>query len=402
MPISLGRFELVDDGSLSQPYYRAPAGVTALIDLTPPGQDSDPNVNYAIMVSEKPLGSEFLHHQFGERLNKRDYDAWEAVTKYRPTPGLNTPQDLTVDTLTIGSDPTGQNQPRPLQGRDIECWLGGSIPFFKHRPVVGDRFEPYVRAGMLQGIRELSPTLTEDQLAKYYGGLAKTHGLTHTELLQRLPVGDEKIPRLEPKHPSTRIEESWPTVGAITGADNSYILSQWRGQGGTNWTIISGNAVSSNNAGGGLCMLDYTFGGNDFDIGNIVTVSGDAGGGIMRSDSTASNCYVTYQTSEASISFRKYVSAALTVLGNQAVATTGLLYRGTIIGSTWTAYVGGVQQLTGTDTGVATGLRAGLGSLDSSGGKSWGAAYWDDLISGGGFKSYWIQRESQVIGGGLR
>ena len=65
MYVSLGRFRHVADSAIGVPAWVPPAGVSQLVDLVPPKLDAEPDVNFALMLSESPLDSADAHYTFG-------------------------------------------------------------------------------------------------------------------------------------------------------------------------------------------------------------------------------------------------------------------------------------------------------------------------------------------------
>jgi len=131
--VSLGRFTQRDEAGIG-PCWCPPAGVTALIDLVPPGRDSDPDVNFALMLSDTQLDSTDGLYTFGTgnvtemQLDGDGQNAWETITGFRPTQG--TIANAIAQHLLNPNGANGLDFARPLTAgfnRGLEIQLGGEV-----------------------------------------------------------------------------------------------------------------------------------------------------------------------------------------------------------------------------------------------------------------------------------
>jgi len=358
MPAYLAKFELVDRPGIG-PCWCPPDGVTALIDLVPPGQDGDPEVNFGIMLSDKPLDSNVVHFDLGTgdvrelSLSNAGRDAWLKVTGVDP--GDGTVCDAITRHLTTFSDPVGQHVARPLMGLNQEIWLGERI-YSRKLPSLSDPAAAHVWAGTLESIRTLVRDNASDaELAKYYGGLEIANKLAFGSLKGLLP-NDVLLPKLDSQKPTTTFIETWPNVGGPN--DNAHTSAAWTGLGGPEaWSVGEIGKVSG---GTGFYRLDASLSGNDHDSTYTVTTNGNGYGVAMRSDATAANMYSAFGFN-AQTYFSKSVGGTFShLVSADSALANGDTRRGTIIGSTWRHYKNGSQINTGTDTAIATGLRTGV------------------------------------------
>lgn len=383
MPAYLAKFALVDRPGIG-PCWCPPDGVRALIDLSPPGQESDPEVNFAIMLSDKPLDSNVVHFDLGTgdvrelSLSTAGRAAWLKVTGVDP--GDGTVADAITRHLTTFSDPFGQDVARPLMGLNQEIWLGERI-YSQKLPSLSDPAAAHVWAGTLESIRTIVRGNASDaELAKYYGGLEIANKLAFGSLKTLLP-NDALLPKLDSVKPRTVKTETWPNVGGPH--DNEWTAVAWNQIGGTPavWSVANaGRITADSNA--GLFRLDYVFGGNDRD-GSYVAGNTSSGSGItLRSDANAGNSYDLFGFNGNQV-FEKCVSNAPTTL-NSTTRVDGDTFRGTIIGSTWTHYKNAVSVGTGTDTAIATGTRSGcLAYIINSTGTIRSVSFDDTLAASG-------------------
>lgn len=363
--VSLGRFRLSNTGPGGQPCWTAPEGVTALVDLVPPAQDANPDVNYALMLSESPLDSEVCHHSFGIgnvtdlQIDGAGRDAWQSVTGFRPT--APTLAECLAEHLLTGSDPTGTDFSKPLTAgfnRGLEVHLGGLVWSHTLSGLSDELFIPVMRVEA-ESIAEVYRTLGETQYRLAMGALRKKYNTRPTkELIQFLyPSGRDDLPLMDELNPQTVKTETWPTTGAVTsGQDNT-------------WTIVSG-APTVSPAGSikptsisaeDKCLLGYTFGGNDMAAQWTVGTGGVNGflGTLIRSNATATNAYLLpYKRGNLGYAVFKLVSGTYTQLGaNFSTSALNDVVYGSAIGSGLITKKNGSTIDSSTDTAVSSGTR---------------------------------------------
>lgn len=363
--IYLAPFQQSQTDPGGQVCWVAPAGVTALIDLVPPGQDADPDINFALMLSDEMLPESDQYHYFGSdnvtelQIDGVGRDAWEAVTGYRPTAA--TVAECLAQHLLIGSDPTGEAFTRPLTAgfnRGLEVHLGGLV--WSHTlPGLSDELAIPVMRVESESLAEVYREQGETQYRLAMGALRKKYQTRPIkELIQFLyPSGRDDLPLIDELSPQTVKTETWPTTGAVTsGQDNA-------------WTVVSG-APTVSPAGSikptsisaeDKCLLGYTFGGNDMAAQWTVGTGGVNGflGTLIRSNATATNAYLLpYKRGNLGYAVFKLVSGTYTQLGaNFSTSALNDVVYGSAIGSGLITKKNGSTIYSSTDTAVSSGTR---------------------------------------------
>lgn len=385
--VSLGRFtqrfvDGIDEPGDPGSCWCPPDGVTALIDLVPPGQDADPSVNFAIMLSDAPLDSNDVLYTFGfgnfteMQLDGAGQDAWETITGFRPTQG--TIANAIAQHLLNPNGANGLDFARPLTAgfnRGLEIYLGGEV--WSHTLTgLSDPYSLPVLRVEAEGLAEIYRTQGETQYRLAMGALRKKYATRPIkELIAILfPSGRDDLPLMDELEPQTVKTENW-TGGT---ADNT-----WVGLSGT-WNITSGQ-VSHASSGDDYYRLDYAFGGSDR-MATAVFISSLYGRGVIgRGDSTGANHYMAYGYAANKARIFKRVSSSYTSLYTAGVAYTANDVAGIrSVGSNHKIYRNGSDISSGgvTDTAVSTGLYTLLNGFES--GATFGQVIADDLISASG------------------
>lgn len=379
--LQLARFsELVDANGI---HSWAIPGATALIDLVPPALDAEPDVNYAVVLSELPLDSSNSLYYLGEGdatdvlLTGDGQDNWERITGYRPE--QTDIANVLAQHLLSGSDPTGNNSVKPLTsstGRMLEVHLGRLI----WSSPLHDFADPVFRQVLtveLESLAEIYRTLGEQQYRMCLGGFRKKHasGPVKDLIQYRYPAGRDDLPLLDELTPQSVITELWPNTGVITSGQTQ------------SWTVASGSpsvSPAGTITGTADCLLGYTFGGSDR-ISTWVqgsTATSAAGGVFARSDGLVSNTYLSTNSATAMQKYKR-ISGSYTQLGGTlgSVASGNAVYF-SVIGSTLVTKVAGIQLDSATDTSITVGLRSGVRLFDGGGGASLVAPLvYDDTLS---------------------
>lgn len=387
MIASFGRFTLQDSPGVG-PCWCPPDGVSALIDLVPPGQDSDPDVNFAVMLSDDPLDSSDELWRFGTdhptelNLSGSDRDAWESITGYRPTAA--TLAECIAEHLLTGSDPTGLDFTKPLtagRNRGLSVHFGGEI--WSHR--MADWSDPLALPVMRVEAESLAQIYREQGETQYrlaLGGLHKKYefyGPVKGLIQWLFPSGRDDLPLMDELEPQTVITETLPSVSAIrTGQDNA-------------WTAVEGT-LNVNPAGSltGLtstaltAVLDYVFGGSDRSATWVQGVTSNAAGMFTRANVTLNDAYLCTNNSTALQHYKRVSGSYTSLVAVAAAVSAGNAIFASVVGSTLVMKVNGTQIDSRTDTAIASGTRSGARCFLTSGEVAVGPLVFDDLIGGGG------------------
>jgi len=403
MSVELFRFVQRDDGPDGSLYWCAPEGCQALIDLVPPGQDADPEVNFGIGIFDEALDSDASHYRFGTanvtelQLDAVGRDAWESVTGYRPA--ASTVAAAIAEHLLLGSDPTGQDFTRPLtagRSRQLDVHLGGRI--WSH--TLADWSDPLALPVMRVEAESLAAIYREQGELHYrlaLGGLHRKYefyGPVKHLIAWLFPSGREDLPLLDELSPQTIVTEKWPNTGG-TGVITSGQDHVWSVNLGS-WSVPSAGicrAPSNSRA-----RLDYVFGSADY-LATYVFRNTSSGPGILcRSDSSLANFYLALTVSADRNRLFVFVSGSSTSISAGTGGSTVFLNDVigiSAVGSSITWKYNGANNTTVTNTAVATGSYCGL--YNSGNGQSdYGQAVIDDFVTGGGSN----RRRRVIMSGG--
>lgn len=381
--MSLGRFELRDEPGIGH-CWCPPSGVTALIDLVPPQQDPDPDVNFGLMLSDSPLNSSVCHHSFGSgdvreiAADGMAYDAWESVTGIRPQAGLATIANLLTDHLTFRSDPVGGDSTKPLTAglnRHLEINLGGQV--WSHQITgITDLFaEPTMRVEA-EGLATIFKEQGETQYRLAMGALRKKYDTRPIkDLIVFLKLdGRDDLPLMDELTPQTIKTENWNS-GTFPAMNNT-----WSSIAGS-WSSPSSGLCRATNAGNSRLLLSYSFGGSDF-RSTFVMKTTTGPGIISRSDATVTTYYLGIANATAGTRLiYKAISGTQTLLSTAAQSWAINDIPGiNPVGSTIILLRNGTAATTITDTAVTSGTYAAL--YNSGNGQSdFGQVIVDDLVS---------------------
>lgn len=388
--VSLGRFQLRDEAGIG-PCWCPPAGVTALIDLVPPGQDADPDVNFALMLSDSPLDSNDCIYSLGTgnvtetQLDGAGQDAWETITGFRPTQGAIS--DAIAQHLLNHNGANGQDFARPLTAgfnRGLEIHLGGEV--WSHTLTgLSDPLSLPVLRVEAEGLSEIYRTQGETQYRLAMGALRRKYDTRPIkELIAILfPSGRDDLPLMDELTPQTSKTETWPSTGAITSGQDQ------------TWSIVAGGfsvtpaGTVTTTIGGSesTALLGYTFGGSDRAVSWIqgLVSASSSGGAFARVNAALSDGYL-FDSSATDWKVHKRVGGTYTALVTVVAAVAaGNTIFGSAIGSTLLSKVNGSQIDSRTDTAISTGTRSGLRLFSGGfGGSLVGPLVMDDLISASG------------------
>jgi len=388
MFVELFRFSLSDNGPDGQPCWCAPEGCQGLIDLVPPGQDSDPDVNFGIGLFDQPLDSESSHFRFGTsnvtelQLDAIGRDAWEAVTGYRPVSA--TVAAAIAEHLLTGSDPTGQEFTRPLTAgrrRQLDVYLDGLI----WSRTLSDWSDPLAIPVMRVEAESLASIYREQGEIQYrlaLGGLHKKYefyGPVKNLIQWLFPSGREDLPLMDELEPQTVITETLPSVSAITtGQDNA-------------WTAVEGT-LNVNPAGSLTgatstaltAVLDYVFGGSDRSATWVQGLTTNNAGLFTRSNVSLNDAYLCTNNSTALQHYKRVSGSYTSLVAVAAAVSAGNAIFASVVGSTLVMKVNGTQIDSRTDTAIASGTRSGARAFLTGGAVAVGPLVFDDLIGGGG------------------
>lgn len=372
--LSLARFRL---GSLSDgtPVWEPPPSALGVIDLTPPGLDGDPDVNYALVASSQELDSEYLLANLGYgdprdlHLTGKTVSLWDEITGFRPQAG--TVSNALAQAFMEGGDPTGRNFVRPLSGVNgpwLHIWLAGEIVWASVLSGKNQAHAMKVIQGELQSLRDIYVQSGETAYRKAMWVLGRKYNLKGG-VNDWLPANDPTLPRLEPIHPqTTKSTSTWGGDGSKASDFTDENGDTWFVN-GASWIVSSGSIYPSAVQRRALRM-EYDFGGSDLEVTITVGAIAASGGSDRRQGvclrhtgtySTDNFYFAYYFKDNANYWTGKVIAGSLTHLGNVAgTLTAGDLIKGTIAGSTLKCFKNGVQNITGTDTAIASGTRAGI------------------------------------------
>ena len=378
-----------------RPFWRMPASAVGGVDLRslPHQGAAGPTAQgRAFAALRNSAGGVTLGHYFHmseATATTTMRDAWQSGTGYRPAGATMT--DLLADQLTTGSDPSGASGPKPLvPGVDnvLRIHVGGhsqvwSQPFrYGHHPHT-NRLRDLLRLDF-EGLWEATGGAAVCR--KALGYQLRKYRLADDDWRELVPARlRDHVPG--PLRPETTITESFNKADSDTlGPDLS-------------WTEIAGDADVVSNQYRTTTTANPVYARANSDLSSddhyaqaVAGANDDAshyGGVIFRKDSTATLTF--YFTSMAWGEDRsrlyKKVADADTELGFVSrTFSSGTTYttKGQADGSTIKALIGGVEDVSVTDTAITGNLRCGLGSYVGSGYVTFDSFEAADLTGGGG------------------
>ncbi|MES2788140.1 MAG: hypothetical protein V4719_00865 [Planctomycetota bacterium] len=374
--------------------WTPPTGAAGIIDLVPPLQDADPQVNYAFVASDVQLDSSDSLHHFGQGdlrellVDGTAREAWGAITGYLPQG--DSLCDVLCDHLTFGSQANGADFTRSLtcgRNRRLEIVLAGESIWSYSLSGMADALAQPILETELESLRDvyrgvLAGEYSEAVYQRCLGGLGIKYQLSQSAELY-LPAADPLLPKLQPLIPQTTKAETWPGPGAVTSGQDQ----PWSVLAGT-WAVSGNKVICSTGSGWPQIRLDYDFGGSDLTCQTQLVAGADntdSIGTILRKDASATaTCYANrINGSEQQV--LKFIAGSVSNIGSSSTLTitaNGVL-KGSAIGSTITSYLNAVQTKQVTDTAIASGLRVGLLQL-STASTATDNVLADDGLSGGG------------------
>jgi hypothetical protein len=366
-----------DSTDASRPFWRAPLQSVGSIDLRSipqcAGTVTPSGFGLFVTANAVNLGSSY------DNLGTDPTQAWNSQSKIRWQSALGLPNALTGnnlrqilwETLTIQSDPTGDNRAKPLvpaNGRRYEIWLAGQLTDSKAFSLSDAEATPLIdllkrtyrqlRQDSLDGLH--LNKLGQVDLAKYrkvLGYWVRQYAIDYRNF-QPVDVPDET-----PLDPDTTITDDF-------NRDNNDPLGS--SSEGWSWTETSGDTdIASNEAkttsGGSRARAESDLSSADQYAQIKVTAYGSnrAGGTCVRYNSGADTCYLYALENSAGSTNRlfKCVTGSLTQVGStvgETAPTPPFTVKLNISGSSLEGFRDGVSKVTATDSAITANLRTGL------------------------------------------
>lgn len=381
----LGPLESRIDYPESDPYWAAPGGTVAMVDLASLPEQGNLNGDYrpvAFLAADQDLGTNWTLLGRGDcrdiAVTGAMQDAWLSVSGYRPNGARMV--DLLWDHLTTGSDVAGQQSCMPLvptvQG-DLELWLPGHSRVRAERFVFGTH--PHTAK-----IKRLLQNQLIDARRDAHAGQAQDpefHRRVAQAMCEKYRVDFEQL------RPA-----GWPKaeVPLPHGSDYTDNFNRANGALGANWTSYAPTAptIVSNLVEGGAGGLGDTIGRyetslasadtySQVDVVQLGRLNHRVPGCIVRKDTTSTLTYYMWRIKLGGTAFVQYFKAVantLTQLGSDVAFVRSLpdTLKLTANGSTLTGYLNGAAQSPLTDTSISAGLRTGFYFASSNDGAPFG------------------------------
>ena len=370
-----------------------PAGTVGSIDLrTISHQSAKGGVSqgFGFFASSASLDSEYFLLGEGDlrslRVSINSRSGWKNRIGYEPS-GV-TISDILFDTLTNGSDPTGQNKVRSLMpgiNRKLEVHLGGHSLIYSENFVYGSHPHTLKVKEVLQEnyrkIREFSLVNKNSHHRKVLDFWAKKYRIKNPH--QEFIPGD--LPVELPLPHSTTITESFDTADSdVLGPD----LTWTELQGDTD--VVSNQAQFQTLDGTSLIRADSDLSGDDHYAEGDFTVNGgtvntqeDPGSTVRnRSDATLTY-YLGRVLTSTTVGYQLYksVSGTLTQIGStlvESLPSNPFEIETNINGSTLRVLANDVEKISATDTAITGNVRCGARSFQ---GVSAGKAEMDNFLA---------------------
>lgn len=366
-------------------FWRLPTSSVGGVDLRPlPAQaiaGGSPQ-GFAFAATMQPVAGIQIAHSLNftaEQATTGMRDAWEAEMGYRPTGGPNV-VDLLWDQLTDGSDPTGENGPKPLMpGVDnvLRLYVGG------HSLVKSERFRWGVHPHTNR-VRDLLRRQFAEQWERTNGHDHCRRCLDFTCEKYRVSDWKEFVPANLHVHVpgrlrhETTITESFPGTSATLGGDLTWAELTDAFANASGEATHTGGQVHFARAESDLSSDDHRA-----QLVQTGTISGERafGPGVRFNASIQSGYYCYYYGSSGILRLEKWVSGIQTNLADESVSPSApVTWKISIDGSTLKSFMDGVEKDSVTDTALTGDLRTGLIGYGETTGDSFEAA---DLAAGG-------------------
>lgn len=372
--------------------WTLPKSVVGSIDLRPLSAQATaggPPQGYAFVTSIQPIGTVIAHclNFTREGATAAMRDAWEAIMDYRPS-GDNL-VDLIRDQLTNGSDPSGENGPKPLMpttANTLEMWVGGHSRVYTEQFQLGKHpHSNRVRDVLRATVRSAFGDGTTQHYRKVLGDMVLKYRLKRGQWMDLVPR-DLRRYVLHPLLPSTNIADTFDRPNdqdlnasnsgkTLDGAAGTWLWADVSGDpriaGNDSWAPTTNSTICTSRADQDLSTDDH--------FSEILIGTASASGGARyaavcaRFEAAADTWYGAYQENfgaaagDLDLRIVKNVAGVLTVLGSALGNQTVLgLKRISCNGSTLESYSGGVLVESITDVSLTGQLRAGLGALNSN------------------------------------
>jgi hypothetical protein len=349
------------------------------------------------------LGSDY------ENLGSDPLTPWGASARARWQSALELPQALQTntlrgalwETLTVQSDPVGDDRAKPIMPTDVrqlECWLAGGLLQSKRFRVADPESTPVldllrrqyrkIRQDSLNGIcRNARGQVDRSHYRKFLGYLERQYGIGY-RAFQPADVPDEA-----PLKPETTLNETFNTADSTT-LGPVYTWTEYTTDVEADRFEVAGNQVACDTAGGAdqaaRANSDLS-GANHYAQLNVTALAAGGNnvwmGAAARFSGSAHTCYfASIRQVNDTIALYKVVAGVPTELGTPASVTVSLpaivkcQANGTTLKSFWA--VAETESITDSSIDGATvgGLRCGIQGfnpfldLTSATGDSWEAA----------------------------
>lgn len=361
--------------------YALPEGALGCIDLAPPViqgiQASTRPI--AMFVSTTQLSSDYYHIGNGDlrelQLHAVDRDAFQSLMGYRPQG--DTLMAGLVDILTEGSDPSGEDGPKPLMPTTrgyLDIHLPGHSLVYQEAFTWGHSRRTNKIKSLLQKDFERTFNLAMEGKLK-----DREHHLRCLDYLcEKYHLSDwrEVVPAKLVKEIPGRKRHETIIVDDFTLADGTVIGNQltWTEVNG-NWTTVSNAARggTSNNRASARAEHDLSSADHYAQLAFISSTGVNAriAYNCVRFDPSAEIYYrSTAREDGGNANIAKMISGTATTIATLSSVTISLpdTLRTEINGSTIEQFFNGVSNGAGTDTAITGNLRCGIGT--NTGGSS--------------------------------
>lgn len=352
-----------DTTSMPMHHWRGPASAVGLVDFRSIPQQSIAGgapQGFAFCASTQPTGGIEIAHSLNfinEQATNGMRDAWESGMGFRPIGGPNI-VDLPWDQLTTGSDPSGENGPKPLMpGTDgfLRFYIGG------HSLAKSE----YFRWGIhphTNRVRDVLRRQFAEQHERHQEHARKV--LDFWCIKYRVEDWKEFVPANLHAHVPGRLKHSTTITETFTGTDGDPLGPNhtWTIQAGT-WVKKDNKArKSTNDATVEMARADTALSSDDHYAQVVVTVGiSRFHGPVCRVPSSiASTGYLVAEFSVV-LYLRKQVAGVFTDIDSVAhTIINGGVYKVEADGSAIKGYADTVGLLSATDTAITGNLYCGL------------------------------------------
>lgn len=363
------RYELTpyvwDTTQANRPYWRLPFSSVGGVDLRPlPAQGTAGGApqGFAFATCRQSPGGTALatsFHMSETPVTAGIQSAWQSAMDYTPQGATLT--DLLWDQLTTGSDPTGQNGPKPLMpGTDgqLRLYVGG------HSLVKSELFTFGVHPHTNR-VRDLLRLQFEQQWEATNGHDHCRRCLDYTCKKYRVDDWKEFVPARLHAHVPGRLPHATTITESFNKADSDTLGPDltWTEVSG-DWDVVS-NAAELITTGSEKTARAESDLSSDDHYGQVVYLneasSNEAtGGACARFASAAETCYL-HRAYRDNVFLQKIVGGTYTTLAN-AVETQAAndVLKVECDGSAIKGYLNAVEKLSVTDSSITGNTRCGI------------------------------------------